>query len=87
MSVFDESYEDRRSRERKERREYENDVLYEVWRSSGDVDRIDFDRVDDDRWDGLDATEAAAAELKRQRSKHQQAETFDEYGGHGFDEQ
>lgn len=53
--------------EREERREYENDVFYEVWRSGGNPDRIDYDRVDDYRYDGIEADEAASRELRRMR--------------------
>ena len=45
MSRYDESYEDRREREREDLRDFEGDVTYEVWRSGGNVDRIDRDRV------------------------------------------
>jgi len=38
-------YEDRRERQREERRHYEADVSYDVWRSGGNPDAIDHDRV------------------------------------------
>lgn len=53
--------------EHDERRKYENDVYYEVWRSGRDPDRIDFDRVDTMWYDGLDADGAAASECRRMR--------------------
>jgi len=81
MSRWNESYEDRRAREREERREYEADVFYEVWRSGRDPDRIDFDRVDDNRWDGMYAEDAAAVEIRAQQPKYQEPEMDEGYFG------
>jgi hypothetical protein len=39
MSRWDESYEQRRDREREERREFEGDVFYDAWRRGLDPDR------------------------------------------------
>lgn len=50
-----------------ERREYEVDVTYEVWRRDGDVDRISYDRLDDYYYDGYKPESAATLELSRQR--------------------
>ena len=54
---------------REERRKYENDVFYEVWRSGGNPDRIDDDRVSDSFYDHMSAEDAAHSELRRQRPK------------------
>lgn len=52
---------------REERRRYEGDVIYEVWRRGGNVDRVDMDRVDDYYYGDVSAGHAAGSELKRQR--------------------
>jgi hypothetical protein len=57
------SYEERRE----ERREYEADVYYEVWRSGGSPDRIDTDRVEQNYYDGLTEERAACVEIEKQR--------------------
>ncbi len=58
-----------RSREERERerREYEADVAYAVWRSGGNPDRVDHDRVLDHYYDGRYSDEAARSELRRMR--------------------
>lgn len=65
-------------KKRDERREYEADVFYEVWRSGGNPDAINYDRVDDARWDGIDAEGAARTELRKQREAREEraAEDF-----------
>ncbi len=50
-----------------ERRKFEGDVIYEVWRSGGNPDAVDYNRLDDYWYDGLDAYEAADRELQIQR--------------------
>ena len=50
---------------REERRTYEGDVVYEVWRSGGNVDHINDDRVSESYWDGLSAEQAAYREIAR----------------------
>jgi hypothetical protein len=60
-------YDERRAREREEQRRYENDVFYDVWRSGGNVDRINDDRVSDSYYDGRSAEDAARRELRSQR--------------------
>lgn len=76
MSRFGRSYEDRREEDRDARRKYEGDVTYEVWMMGGNVDNINFDRVDDNRYDGVDAEDAAAAELRSQlRSRSSENDT------------
>lgn len=79
MSIWGESYEDRREREREERREYENDVFYEVWRSGRDPDRIDYDRVDDNRLAGMDADDAASVEIRAQQPRQQEPDFDEQY--------
>lgn len=46
------------------------DVIYEVWRSGGNVDHIDRERVEDDLCDGAYAYEAAWNEVRRQERAH-----------------
>ncbi|MBU2118769.1 MAG: hypothetical protein KJ954_14370 [Alphaproteobacteria bacterium] len=55
-----------------DRRKYEGDVYYEVWRSGGNPDAIDFDHMDDHRWNGDSAESAAACALRRQRPSPQE---------------
>lgn len=69
-----EDYYERREREREERREYEGDAMYQVWRQGGNVDRIDYERVDDHRRSGESADAAARAEMNRQRPKQNEYE-------------
>jgi len=47
--------------------DYFGDVVYEVWRSGGDVDSIDRDRVEDHQDQGCEYEEAAAIELEYQK--------------------
>lgn len=60
-----------------ERRKYEADVYYAVWRSGRDPDRIDFDRVDWNRMDGMYVDDAAAIEIRAQQPKYQEPEILD----------
>lgn len=55
-----------------ERRRYEADVVYEVWRRGGNPDMVDPDRVQDRYYNGEDYDRAASAELRRQRPKEQE---------------
>ena len=48
---------------------YEGDVFFEVWRSGGNPDAIDFDRVNDAYYAGDFAEDAATFELHIQ-TKH-----------------
>ena len=50
---------------------YHGDVSYEVWRSGGNVDRLEYDRVDDHRRDGDSAEEAARSEMHRWHRQEQ----------------
>jgi hypothetical protein len=54
---------------RDERRRYEADVYYEVWRSGGNPDAIALDRVDVAYDEGRYADDAAHEELRRQRKR------------------
>ena len=49
------------------RREYEGDVVYDVWRAGGNPDAVDFDRVDDHWCERDDVDVAALDEVRRQR--------------------
>ena len=50
--------------------DYENNVFFEVWRSGGNPDAIDFEgRVEDHYYDGDYPEEAARDELRRQGGK------------------
>lgn len=51
------------------RDDYYGDVIYEVWRSGGNPDTVDYDDLDDYRYEGLYPDEAALCELRRQRSR------------------
>ena len=66
----------------RDRRDYENDVFYEVWRAGGNPDTIDYDRVDDHRWEGEYADYAAECELRCQQRQRQYQEEEDEYYEH-----
>ncbi len=48
-------------------REYEGNVWYEVWRSGGNSDLVDFDRLEDYYYEGLYPEEAARREIQLQR--------------------
>jgi len=63
---------------REERRRYESDCWYEVWRAGGDPDRINLDRVEDDYYSGLYPEESASRELRRQRPAPVEEESYDE---------
>jgi hypothetical protein len=52
---------------RKDERKYRGDVEYEVWRSGGNPDNVDYDRVSDYYWDGISPDSASYRETKRQR--------------------
>jgi hypothetical protein len=53
---------------RKEYREYWGDVVYEVWRSGGNPDRVDDDRVMDDYYDHAEPEDSAMRELRRMQT-------------------
>jgi len=69
---------------REERRRYEHDVYYEVWRRGGNPDSIDPDRVADQYYTGRDYHDAASSVIREQeqasqRRREQDAAIEDEY--------
>lgn len=56
-----------RDERRAERRKYEGDVYFEVWRSGGNPDAVGPDVVDSAFADGRYAEDVAADEVRRQR--------------------
>ena len=56
---------------REERREYEADVAYEVWRNGGDMDRINVDRIEDHFYNRDSCESATRDELRHQRPQRQ----------------
>lgn len=64
--------------QREERRRYEGDVWYDVWRGGGNPDRVDYDRVIDGYNDGRQAEDVARAELRRQRPPEPEEQYPDE---------
>lgn len=61
---------DRWELERKARQEYAGDVMYEVWRSGGNPDLVDYDCTDDCYYDGRDSDSCARDEIRRQRRRY-----------------
>lgn len=55
-----------RDEQREDRREYHNDVAYDVWRAGGNPDAVDYDCVEDYFYDGRRHEDAARFELKKQ---------------------
>ena len=53
----------------KDRRKYDGDVFYAVWRGGGNPDHIDTDRVRDAYYEHITAEDFAASEVRRQQSK------------------
>lgn len=64
------TYEERREEERK----YEADIFYEVWRSHGNPDEIDYDRVRDNWYNGYSSEDSARVELQSQKRQPQEQE-------------
>ena len=56
--------------------DYFGDVVYEVWRSGGDPDRVDRDDVEDHRYAGRWPEEAARVELRHQQPSEYEREEF-----------
>lgn len=72
MRLSERSEYERRDEERnEERRRFEADAVYEVWRSGGDPDAVDRDRLHDAFYEGARSDEAARGELARQRREEQ----------------
>ena len=70
-----------RSREEREEehRNYRGDVFYDVWRSGGNPDRVDYDRVRDCYYDGVRHEDCASSELWRQRPAPQEEYPQEDY--------
>jgi hypothetical protein len=68
-----------REEQREERRQFEADVYYEVWRSGGNPDRIDPDRLSDCYYDHHDVNDCASRILKSQRPKPQESEQEEQF--------
>jgi hypothetical protein len=66
------------SRRDDEHREYRGDVLYDVWRSGGNPDAVDYDRVRDSFYEGERVEDAVTRELRAQRPPEPQM-TEEEY--------
>lgn len=56
-----------REEQREDRRQYEGDVVYEVWRNGGNPDAVNMDLLEDRYYEGVPANDAAASEIRRQR--------------------
>jgi hypothetical protein len=63
---------------RDDRREYEGDVSYEVWRRGGNTDRINYDRVSDAYYEGISSEFCASRELERMRPQPVPEEYYEE---------
>lgn len=53
--------------QREERRQYERDVEYEVWRAGGNMDHVNRGRVEDAYYNGQSIKSQVARELSAQR--------------------
>jgi hypothetical protein len=73
MSRWDESYEDRRDREREERRRFEGDVFYDAWRRGLDPDRA-VECADDCREAGRTAEQCVDGLAQRVRDQREARE-------------
>lgn len=71
-------YESRRQARREEERRYHADVAYDVWRSGGNMDRVNYERVQDAFYSQVDSESAARVELRKQRPPEPQM-TEEEY--------
>ncbi len=58
----------------KSSRDYHGDVFYEVWRSGGNPDAVDYDRVEDCRWDYQEPEECAAGIMREEHNRRQKAQ-------------
>ena len=50
-----------------DRRRYEGDIIYDVWRNGGNPDAIGDDRMDDAFYDRVPVDDFVKSELRRQR--------------------
>lgn len=65
-----------------DRRRYEGDVVYEVWRSGRNPDAIDYERVRDSYYQGVEAEYAAEREIRAQdeaRRRQREEREMEEY--------
>lgn len=58
-----------REEDRERKLQFHNDVFYEVWRSGGNTDRINYDAVEDNYYGHRDVDIAAREELRKQQSR------------------
>ena len=63
-----------REEQREERRKYEADVCYEVWRSGGSPDCVNLDRIEDSYYQDRDYESAARQELSAQKPRASESE-------------
>lgn len=70
MSRWDESYEQRRDRDREERRQFEGDVFYDAWRRGLDPDRA-VECADDCREAGRTAEQCVDGLAQRVRDQRE----------------
>ena len=80
-------YESRREQRREEERSYRADVDYDVWRSGGNMDRVDYDRVGDAFRDGRSHESAARSELQAQRPREQEMSEEEYYEQQRYEQQ
>lgn len=65
-----------------DRRRYEGDVFYTVWRSGRNPDAIDYNRVSDAYYRGMDSRHAAEREIRAQdeaRRRRREEREMEEY--------
>lgn len=70
-------------------RQFEGDVVYDVWRSGGNPDAVSHDRLRDDYYDDRSVDEVVARELRSQRrppEPESEIETEEEYPEEEFEE-
>lgn len=79
MSRYSDDYRERQEQRERERREYHREVEYDVWRSGGNMDRVDYDRVQDSYYDGYSTEEAARREIRAQQPRHKEMSIEDMY--------
>uniref|UniRef100_A0A6H1ZVW2 Uncharacterized protein n=1 Tax=viral metagenome TaxID=1070528 RepID=A0A6H1ZVW2_9ZZZZ len=60
-----------REEQREERRRYEGDVVYDVWRNGGNPDRVNVERIEEHFYRGDDCDSATRDELRHQRLKRE----------------
>jgi hypothetical protein len=71
MSWYDRDATERRA---EERRRWEGDVFYDVWRGGGNPDALDYDRMNDARYNGVSAEDFASRHLGEERARRQEAQ-------------